>query len=143
MKRHLVLVVGILLLLFTGLGYYGNFVKWSEAKQATARVLNTKDQWVRYGPGSVHLLFQYQANGSPMRGTFQVTRSTLEETVVNNQLEVMYMPNNPGRVIPLVVLKASQGTMYFTGIAGLVLSVFGVLLSRGKTAKRVPPPIPQ
>jgi len=55
MRLNGVLIIGLLVLAFTAVGFYGNFVQWSDVEMVTAKILNAKKQWVLKGNGHVDL----------------------------------------------------------------------------------------
>jgi hypothetical protein len=134
MRKNLVLIIGIALLAFTVVGYFGNFVQWSDAEQTTATILNAEQQLVRRGAGHINLDIQYSVDGKPRNGTAQVAASRLQEATPEGELEVYYMRKQPDRVIPVSVLKDKQKAIYFTLGAGIILTLIGIVIGLRKNA---------
>ncbi len=128
MKNNLFLIIGIALLAFTTLGYFGNFVQWSDAQETTAKILSSEKQWLRRGEGNINLEIQYAVDGNPRNGTASVAASTLEEAATEDEIQVYYMKKNPNRVIPVAVLKGKQKTILYTLGSGILLTLIGVVV---------------
>ena len=134
MKKNLVLLIGIALLAFTALGYFGNFVQWRDAQRTTATILTAEQQRLRRGAGNINLDIQYSVDGVPRSRTVQVSPSTLDEAAQANEIEVLYMRKDPDRVIPVAVLTEKQKLIYITLGAGILLTIAGVVIRLRKRA---------
>ncbi len=132
MKMNLVFIIGIALLAFSALAYYGNFVQWSSSTQVTATITSATEQWVRRGGGSVKVDIRYSAGGSAQSGNVTLSKSTMEDAANNGEIEVVYMNEEPERVIPAAVLKKKQKSVPFMAGAGVLLTIVGVGLSLRK-----------
>ena len=119
-------MIGIAVLVFSILGYFGNFVQWSDAQQTTATILNSDRQWLRHGAGNLNLDIQYYANMSLYSKTVSISPSNLQEGEA--KIQVYYMGKKPHRVIPVAVLKGKQKNIHITFAAGCILTVIGIVL---------------
>jgi uncharacterized beta-barrel protein YwiB (DUF1934 family) len=135
MKKHLLLIIGLVVLAFGGLAYTGNYLQWSSATKVTAKITSTKEQWVRRGENSVNVDIQYPVDGSDMSGTVNLVASTMEDAAKNNEIEVFYLNKNPERVIPVAVLRKKQRAVPVIVAVGAVLSTLGFLKGRKRTGK--------
>lgn len=138
MKKHLVLISGIALLAFTVLGYFGNFVQWSDAERTTATIVNAEQLRARRGAGNIKLDIQYSADGNILNGTVSVSPSTMNHIAPAEEIEVFYKRNDPSRVIPVAVLTEKQKFIYITLCAGILLTIAGVIISLRKRAANTP-----
>ena len=133
MKRNSILVVGLLILAFTVVGFFGNFVQWSGRETTTAKILNAERQWVRKGEGHINLDIEYQVADRTVRGTAEISPSDLPKSGDRAEIEVYYMKKKPERVIPVAVLDDKQRTIYITLAVGITLTVIGSILGCRKS----------
>ena len=139
MKPTLLLPIGIALLAFSALGYYGNFIQWIDAGETTARIRNQQEQWLRKGGGNLNLDLSYTVDGEPRSGTAQLAPATLEAAVTGNEIQVYYLTDNPDRVVPVVLLHKKQRTIKVTAALGLLATLIG-LIGRQLRRRRSPRP---
>jgi hypothetical protein len=114
-------------LVFTAIGFYGNFIQWFDVETVTAKILNAQEQVVLKGEGHIHLAIAYPVGKETLHGNVSVRGSDLEFAIRNGGLPVFYKRRNPGRVIPVAVLKDKQQTIWVTLVIGCTLIIVGLI----------------
>ncbi len=125
MKKNLYLIVGIIVVLFSIVAFASNYLLWSSAPQVSAKILTAKEQWARRGENSVNLDIRYPVGADMLNGTVNMMVSDMEAEAKDGQIDVYYLRTDPGRVIPVSVLKGKLRAAPVIGAIGAVLVAFG------------------
>ncbi len=127
MKKYLILGIGIIILAFAALSYAGNFLQWKDSTEVSASIEGSSEQWVRRGENSVNVEISYAVGDETMKGTVNLTATTMEQAANSGKIDVLYMNKKPERVIPVAVLdKKKRAVPVMAGIGVLVTLVGAV-----------------
>jgi hypothetical protein len=125
-KTNAILILGILAIAFGTLSVFGNYVQWANAVETKAKILSSKEQWVRRGSNQVKLQVAYDVDGKSQQSEVYVMPNTIDANEDDGQIDVLYKKAKPSNVIPKAVLQDKRKTIPWIFTGGVILIAAGL-----------------
>ena len=130
------LIAGILVLAFGMLSIFGNYVQWAGAVRTTAKILTSKEQWVRRGSNYLKLQVAYEVDGKTTQSEVYVMPDDLDTNASDGRIELFYKKEQPSDVIAVATLQDKRKNIPWIIAAGAILSGVGLFFQFCQNSQR-------